>query len=129
MALAGHVGVDLTVTYDSALIAGQRNASLSSKTDMIEMSVKADSPWKTFLPGWQEWTVDCDGLLMANDTLGIGTLFGYQTARTPLTLVMTIGTETFTGSALIESLSADGPQDKEGTCKVTFRGTSTLTAG
>lgn len=131
MAVSKVVGVDVVVKTGAGptAILGQRGASMTVKTDMIDMSVKADAWAKVFQAGWYEWSIDCDGLLYAGGAGGIGTLVTAQLARTAVAVEVTIGSsgEKFTGSAIYENLSGDGPHEKEATFKATLRGTGTLT--
>lgn len=136
MAAEGLSGVDVIVKIGAGptAILGQRGAKTTYDTDMIDMSVKTDFPYKRNRPGWEgPVTIDCDGLLMAGGSGGIATLVNTIKARTLVAIEVTIGSsgEEFTGNAWMTNVEMDAPQDKEGTisCKLQVEGELIATEG
>lgn len=137
MAEAGVIGVDVIVeigTGATAAILGQRNASLTYGAEMIDMTVKADWPYKSSIPGWEgPWTISCDGLLMAGGANGIAGLINLIKGRTLVNIQVTVGDsgEEFTGTAWMTNVQMNSPQDGEGTmsCELTGEGELTATEG
>ncbi len=131
MPAEGTVGVDVLVKMDGTPILGQRNATLSYPIEMIDMTVKADWPFKKQRPGWEgPWSIKCDGLLMAGGAGGIASLINTVKARTPVTVLVTIGDsgEQLTGSAWLVNPEMGAPQGGDGTMACELQGDGELTA-
>lgn len=125
------IGVDVVVKTGSepTAVLGQRNASMSAKRDMIEVTVKTDWPAKKFKPGWHDATIDCDGALIAGAAGGVASLYTALMAGTELDVTVTIGSsgEKLVGKGFWESQGGEAPQDKEGTWKGTIHVNGALT--
>lgn len=46
----------------------QKSATLSMTTATEDVSNKDSNLWKEYLPGYKEWSIDCDALLTESDT-------------------------------------------------------------
>jgi len=131
MAAEGVIGVDVIVKVGGTAILGQRNASLSFPVEMVDMTVKANYPYKTQQPSWQgPWSIKCDGLLMAGGTGGIASIINTVKAGAPVAVVVTIGDsgEELTGNAYMVNPEFSAPQEGEGTMACELQGIGELTA-
>jgi predicted secreted protein len=106
---------------------------MTAPRDLIDMSVKQNFPFKNKRPGWFDWSVDCDGLLMANGEGSFVSLVAKEIEGTEVDVVVTItdSGEQLAGKAFMTNVEMDAPQDKEGTmtCKLEGNGTLTPTEG
>jgi hypothetical protein len=134
MAEAGVVGVDVIVKVGDVAILGQRGAKMSYPMDMIDLSVKADYPYKKGRPGWEgPITIDCDCLMEAGGPAGMAGLINTVQARTLVEVVVTIGEsgEELSGDAWMLQPEFDAPQGGEATmsCRLQIDGQLTATEG
>jgi predicted secreted protein len=117
----GVIGVNVVVSVGGTDVYGQRGAKLSMPMDMIDMTVKADFPWKKFQPGWiGPAVIECDCILCSSGTSGFAALLNAALARELVAVSITIGDtgEELSGNAYIMPPEFDAPQDKEGTMSV-----------
>ena len=131
MAAEGAIGVDVIVKVGGVAILGQRNATLSFPMDMVDMTVKANYPYKSQKPTWEgPWVIKCDGLLMAGGTGGIASIINTVKAKALVAVVVTIGDsgEELTGNAYMVNPEFSAPQDGEGTMACELQGDGALTA-
>lgn len=61
-------GLEVLLYVDGTAVAGQRGASLSMSADEIDVTDKTTGQYKTYLAGLKEWSISCDGLVVAGDT-------------------------------------------------------------
>jgi len=130
MALEGVIGVDVIVNA-GGVIMGQRNATLSFPMDMVDMTTKADYPYKRLRPSWEgPWVIKCDGLLMAGGTGGIATIINTVKSKQPVQVTVTIGDsgEELTGTAYMSNPEFNAPQDGEATMSCELHGDGELIA-
>lgn len=118
-------GMDMLVKLGVNTLGGQRGASLEMSSDAIETTAKGES-WKTQVASLKAWTVSADGLYVASD-LAYKSLQTAFANGTEVDLSLTNGTITYSGKALISSLSVDVPYDDAMTYNVSFTGNGALT--
>ncbi len=130
MATEPVTGVDVIVKISDTEVLGQRNASLSYPTEMVDTTCKADYPNKRQQPGWLgPWSVKCDGLLYAGGTGGIADIIAKVQAKTLYEVEVTVGDsgEKLVGNAYIVNPELNGPQTGEGTMSCELAGDGVLT--
>jgi len=125
------LGGAVTVSIAAGVVLGQQNGTLTLSADMIDTSVKADFPDKNYVANSREWSIDFDGILMSQGTGStakhISTYIYSALTGTVLAVIFTSSTDTYTGSAYMESADVEAPQDKEGRYKFKLKGTGALT--
>lgn len=126
------IGVDVLIEIGSgttSLMLGQRNAELSIEVGMIDMRVKNSFPYAENLPGWQTWSIDCDGLVVIDDANGIISVADTMLDGTKCNVKLKVGStgDMFTGQAYISNLKISSPHEGEATYSCTLTGTGQLT--
>jgi predicted secreted protein len=126
------LGGSCTVKIDAApdvVILGQQNATLNISADLIEVTTKSAISNKEFVPGWREWNIDFDGILMtAGDGSAADHIKDYWETGTAAAIVFYCSAgDTYTGNALFESIDLEAPQDKEARYKIKLKGAGALT--
>lgn len=120
-------GLNVLVSIGSQKVGGQRGATLNRGSETLDVSNKAtEGGWKEFIQGAKEWSIDCDGILIAED-VGFTAL---ETAYLAGNLVdIKIGDEAgwgYQGKAIITDFPIEAPYDDALTYSVTFQGTGAL---
>ena len=71
-------GLDVLIYIDingvQTAVGGQRGASLSMSADELDVTDKNTTGYKKFLVGLKEWSISCDGLVVAGEA-GYDALF------------------------------------------------------
>ncbi len=121
-----NTGTDVAPVW--VAVACQRGATLNRSADTIEASYKGSGAWKTYLQGFKDWSIDCDGLY----TFGADEFAGLETAFEGGELVMIEIVDPddngFKGSAIITDFPIEAPYDGELTYKVSLQGSGALVA-
>lgn len=129
-------GQDLLIFIGADPIGYATTCSLEMTMDTIDTSNKMSGAYKTYLVGQMGWTLSSDSMLTFATTAGqsIADLFEAMEARTPVTVkfakvgaAYAAGVPSFTGSALITSLSVQADNGAVATMSVTMTGTGALT--
>ena len=119
-------GIDVLVKVGANAIGGQRGATLNRSGEAIDATTKDSAGWKENLAGLKEWSVDCDGLLVVDDTAydALETAFMASEAVT-IEIAMPSGKK-YSGSALVTDFPIEAPYDDSVTYSVSFIGTGAL---
>ena len=107
-------------------LAGQRGATLNRSTDTLDVSNKVTEGWKEFITGSKEWSMECDGILMADDT-AFAKLEEYFLNGQEVEVK--IGDNTgwgYEGKAIITDFPIEAPYDDALSYTVTLQGTGEL---
>lgn len=129
------MGVDFLLYIDTAttggptwtLVGGQKGATLNLSNDGIDITTKDSNGWKEELPGYNSWSIDFEGLALADDT-GLSALETAFLNRNTVKIKLEMPSgDYYSGDARIEKLSWDGPHDDPLSIKGTLAGTGALT--
>lgn len=107
-------------------VAGQRGATLNRSTDTLDISNKVTEGWKEFITGSKEWSIECDGILMADDT-AFAKLEEYFLNGTEVDVK--IGDSEgwgYQGKAIITDFPIEAPYDDALAYTLTLQGTGAL---
>lgn len=119
-------GVDVVLSIGAAELGGQRNATLNRSAELIDVTDKVSTGgWKENLSGFKEWSLDCDGLYVVSDT-AYASLVSAFNAGTPVSVTLSDGTLTYTGSGYITDFPLEAPYDDALTYSVSITGTGAL---
>ena len=125
--------VILKVQKDGSYVAvgGQTGASINRNADTIEVTNKVSDGYREYVSGWKDWSLDCDAFVTLGDEGQ--TLLEEKFAKGEVVEVsVRIGGDdnakgiTYTGSALITSLTTDLSQDDAVTYALSLQGTGAL---
>ena len=120
-------GLNVLVTVGQKVVGGQRGATLNRGSETLDVSNKATGgAWKEFIQGAKEWSIDCDGILVADD-LGFKALEEAYLAGN--TVEIKIGDDAgwgYQGSAIITDFPIEAPYDDALSYSITFQGTGAL---
>ena len=111
-------GKDGSITFTN-LTAGVKSWSVSYDGDVVEVTDFADAGVKAYIAGGSGWTATATGNHDVGNTAAPG-----DTAD--LTLTVTSG-KTYTGSAIMTSLTVNAPHDGVVDDTYSFQGTGALT--
>lgn len=136
MAVSPQTGIDVLLKVNTGTeqspvwttVAMQRGAKLNRSAETIEASYKGSGAWKTYLTGFKEWSVECDGLYVLGAT-EFKKLEDAFANGTPIEIeFVDSNNKGWKGSALITEFPIDAPYDGELTYSVTLQGTGALTS-
>lgn len=125
--------VILKVKKDSSYvpIGGQTGASINRNADTIEVTNKVSEGYREYVAGWKDWSIDCDAFVTLGDEGQ--TLLEEKFAKgEAIEVSVRIGGDstatgvTYTGKAIITSLSTDLSQDDAVTYALSLQGTGAL---
>lgn len=135
-------GHDLRIYANGNPIAGAKSCSLKINNDLNEVSTKSTGRAKSFIYGRYDYTVDSDGMYLANATTtenGItvtsnkaliasaiqGTTVTFE-FKSPI--VGETGYTKYSGVLLVKSADISAPDYKEMSFKASFQGTGELSS-
>ena len=124
-----NTGTELSPVWTA--VGGQRGATLNRSSDSMETTYKGTDGFKTFEPGFKEWSIDADGMLVDSDT-GFDEL---ETAFENSDKVMVeltyseAGGTVWSGEAIISDFPVEAPYDDMATYSISLQGTGALTKG
>lgn len=116
---------------DSNAYVGTTGTSIEVAADMIEKTTKDSGAYKEFTRGERSLTISVDGLHNIDETTQSGeAAFDDLIAGTEVTFkwgqFATTGDRYITGTALVESVSLDGPKNEMATYSVSLRSTGSF---
>lgn len=110
-------------------IAGQRGLTINRSADSIEVTTKdTDGGWKAKIAGMKEWSIDNDGLYVANaeSHQALGTAF----ESSDFVCIKVVNNKTkkamFGGLAVVTDYSIEAPYDDAVTYSASFDGSGAL---
>lgn len=112
-------------------VGGQTGATINRSSDTIDVTNKVSDGYKEYVAGWKDWSVDCDAFVTLGDE-GQELLEAAYEAGTAVEVDIRIGADanakgvTYTGVALVTSLSTDLSQDDAVTYSLSLQGTGAL---
>lgn len=127
MATNAKRGLDIRISIGENFLAGQRGATLNRSAETIDITNKVSAGWKESITSVKEWSVDCDGVFVADDTAlkALETAFN---ANTMVDVKISDGTWGYEGKAIITDFPIDAPYDDAATYSLTLQGTGELSA-
>lgn len=127
MAIAGKAGKVLIGTGTTKVV-GIKSWSLELSLDTLETTALGDD-WKNYIAGLKEWTASSEGdYEVTSDTTGQQELQEAFLNGTIVTVKLYVdGTNYYTGSAYINSLSIEDPVDDVVNISIEFTGNGPLT--
>lgn len=123
-------GVDVLVYVDiegvETVVGGQSGATLNRETNIIEVTSKDAAGWAESVGGVKSWSIECEGFLVEDDTsLDLIEEIWVNNRTLDVAIKMPSGKE-YTGTAIIESLPLEMPQDDAVTLSISLTGTGKL---
>jgi TP901-1 family phage major tail protein len=118
--------VEIEVNGENVVIGGQSGATLNRDTNLIEVTSKDEKGWTSSVAGTRSWGIDMDAFLIENDTaLDLLEQTWLNGGTVQASIALPSG-KTYSGSALIESLPMELPQDDAVSISVSLTGTGEL---
>ena len=119
-------GIDFIVKVDGVAIGGQQGATLNRSKEVIETTSKDSNGWKEQIGGIKEWSIDADGLMVADDT-------GYQALedafmndkQVSVSLATASGLK-YEGHAIVTDFPIEAGFDDMATYSLTLEGNGSL---
>lgn len=109
-----------------AIIGSQQSGKMDFKNKAIDVTGKDDNGWDAYIPGQNNWTFDCGGVIPFSDA-------GFQQCQTAMknrtAVYITVtgaNSSVYTGNAIITNLAMDFPHDKATTFTISFQGDQAL---
>lgn len=116
------------LTIEGDPLGESRDFSLALDQAEIDVTSRDSARWGEFLPGRRGWTVSFSHLYITGDPAKKTVLAHYEDASpASLTVLVTQGTQTFTGEAIMTSFTLNAPYEGAVEASGTLHGTSTLT--
>lgn len=120
-------GVDILIKIGTTVLGGQRNATLNRSAETIDVTTKSSNGWRESVASIKDWGVDCDGLLVENDTAYTSLETAYMNGETVTVEVGFPSGTKYSGTAIITDFPIEAPYDDNVTYSVSFQGTGALT--
>lgn len=117
----GLEGAKLLVLIDGTGLAGARNVSIPRTNAPLDTSAAADFPDKTYMPGWNDGSLDLDGLYVPNDAAWADLLTAYETGAMVTLSEQEDGAVIYTASAVITGLTKTATIGDTITCSASFQ--------
>ena len=125
MATNAKRGLDIKISIGEQFLAGQRGATLNRSAETIDITNKVSAGWKEIITSVKEWSIDCDGVFVADDAAlkALETAFN---ANTVVDVKISDGTWGYKGKAIITDFPIEAPYDDAATYSITLQGTGEL---
>ena len=127
MATNAKRGLDIKISIGEQFLAGQRGATLNRSAETIDITNKVSAGWKESITSVKEWSVDCDGVFVADDA-ALKQLETAFNANTMVDVKISDGTWGYKGKAIITDFPIEAPYDDAATYSITLQGTGELSA-
>lgn len=121
-------GLEILLYVGGKEVGGQRGASLSMSADELDVTDKNTTGYKKFLVGLKEWSISCDGLVVAGEE-GYDALFNAFIAGDVIEVQLKKkdGTFGYQGPVVIASMDFDAQYDDALTYSCELKGAGDLT--
>ncbi len=123
-------GNNMSLSIDGDILAESQSCALHFAQSTIDATSKDSDAWGDFLAGLKEWSIDFSAAYI-HDDVAKKVLVNHFTSGTPasLTIIVTMpDSETYSGSAVLESMDIDGPNNELCTLSGSLKGKGALTA-
>ena len=134
MAIQNATNVVLSVTTASGLepIAHCTSASISVNMDLRDSTTKSSDGWQDNLGGLKSWELSGDAFVEVDPTTDgskayLEELYTAWEARNAISCTFGMTGLTFTGNALITSISVDAGVEENATYSISLTGTGAIT--
>lgn len=110
-------------------VKGQQGLTINRTADSIEITSKdSDGDWKSKIAGMKEWSIDADGLYMANDESHKTLSEAFENGEPVCAKIINKKTNKgmFAGFAVITDYSIEAPHDDAVTFSTTLEGQGKL---
>ena len=104
MATNAKRGLDIKISIGEQFLAGQRGATLNRSAETIDITNKVSAGWKEMMTSVKEWSIDCDGVFVADD-VALKSLETAFNANTVVDVKISDGTWGYKGKAIITDFS------------------------
>lgn len=113
---------------DLMAVAGQRGLTINRSADSIEVNAKDSGGWKSKIVGLKEWSIDNDGLFVADDNSHKALGAAFEGGNPVCVKVVNIkaSKSLFGGLAYISSYPIEAPYDDAMTYTITLDGNGAL---
>ena len=118
-------GLEVLLYVGENVVGGQRGASLSMSADEIDITDKTTEGYKAYLAGLKEWSISCDGLVVANDTAYEALVTAFL-AGEEIDVELKGGGFGYKGKVAITSMDFDAQYEDALTYSCELRGASAL---
>ena len=120
-------GLEVLIYVGGKAVGGQRGASLSMSADELDITDKNTTGYKKFLVGLKEWSISCDGLVVAGEA-GYDALFNAFIAGDIVTVQFKKedGSFGYEGEMVVSSMDFDAQYDDALTYSCELKGAGDL---
>ena len=120
-------GDSISLTIGGDVIAESRDFSIAFDVSEYDVTSRDSGRWTESLSGRGSWTISGNALYIDADLAKKYMLAQIiDTTPTNVECIMTIGSQTFTGDAMVTSLSVSAPYAGGAEYSFTLKGTGTL---
>ena len=123
-------GTLILVDAEGTTIGCSTNATFTITNERLETTCKDDNGAKTYSAGSQDWTLECEGMVIYETPSNHSTIAAYAIGQTQVS--WTFGTDNasdpvFSGEGFIESLTINAPLNAPATWSFTVAAMGSLT--
>jgi len=120
-------GIDVLVKIGASAVGGQRGATLNRSGETIDTTTKDSEGWKENEAGLKEWGIDCDGLVVVDDTAYAALEAAFMASTEVTAEVAMPSGKKYSGTGIITDFPIEAPYDDEVTYSVSIVGNGALT--
>jgi Predicted secreted protein len=108
-------------------IGSQKSATLNMTQDAVDVSNKDTPLWRDYIPGYREWSVDCDAMIVETDA-ALVQLESQYIAGTPVRVAIQTpaNSQHWSGTGLIKSMKYSAADGGVYSAALTIQGTGAL---
>jgi predicted secreted protein len=115
-------GTNIILRKSGTVFAASTSCSLEVSSDQIDITNKSSGFRKQYAYGFKSFSISCEGLITL-ENYDYFDMITDQENNTQISVTFTIGSNVFSGTCNIESVSVDGPVEGVATYSVTLQGT------
>ena len=118
---------DVTLSIGAEAMAHATSCSLSVNSEVRDATTKDSGGWSAALGGLRSWEMSGDAFVdIAATDASMADCFDFIVAGASTTVIFTIDSQTYTGSAFVTSVSADAGVEENATYSISLTGTGSL---
>ena len=112
------------------MIAGTKSNEIQTQSETIEISAAQNAPWKHFIAGWKEWSINTSFLVSTMGNIADLLSVGDRVALTIMTGTPGTGAVSqLIGNAIVTNVKITATWGNLATGSFSFKGTGPLSTG
>lgn len=124
--ISANKGIDIAISINNQIIAGQKNAVLQQNTQILDISNQITKEWKRHIGGIKSWSVNCSGMVIKDQT-SFNALENAYLNNSIIQVVVGDNDKKYMGNVIISSFPLSSSYDDTMLYNLVLQGTGGLT--